>query len=1628
MSGFVSASCYSAPATNLQAFNNPGTWFETNTHNPYGNNQNCNSNVYTCPSGYHPRIHASIETEPRNDGSVNPCISSSCPNHPDKLRVRNGNTNAIVREVAGPTVASPPGSLFQNTWFADGERAIKFSFISDSSVDNYYGVKVDDIVCEADSTTCTNQCSSGQYSCQGNSQIACEWDGACWVWSQISTSCQGGQVCVAPNGCVAASPTPAPACYLNSDCGSNGYGANYCQGSDLYHDYLSYTCNNPGQQSASCSSNSNPTFIQTCQYGCSNGQCASAPTYAIFVNLQDENGAFQQNGQIILYNSSWFPLDSKPLQSGQTAFVQTAGTYYLEAYSGTGNVEYWDTRTVMVFNSYVYVTMQRTTPYVAQVVANKDCALQTKTSFLPGDCIHVDVRLHNPGSVGVPAAVNLAASKQQSSNYWDNQTHYAAMNAQSDAWFGFDSNIPLNATPGAPIYFSPIGLEQASSYYAITDIGSQASVTLAQLPSCVVGSVGWFDCNGGTCSSIGGQSVVEGTPVTMISTFSPPAGYNQCAAPSSALFSLWEDDWPWSPDDFMNNFTVGVSNASSQITIGAPFISDQPFGYGDPEYYINVTAGNSSVRSISSLELHVTENITKQNFTDVISAMNASYIVIAQPLTTGPNLTSAINNLTIAIQARYPSATVNVVQTPSSGPDFCFVPNANWGALIAVGNAADNRVFDCIRPSMRSNGLFLDFNPQNPQYGALLLNATDNNFDSVITATELFKTNTPVSPGLFSRAISTCFWAYGIPNSGSQFVGSAACTLVPCAGVAPALSQDAQTLALCGDEMKSVWGQDLQDINGWGLLATAGCGFVGIAYGIDFTRTITAVDTACVSELGLAIPATTLRSLGYAAAAQLPIASVRTFLRNIRKIPNIGENLKDVFEAVAASRSSSEQGDIMLATQKVAANSEQVSQRAVSLLNKWKSETAWSAVTRSNAIEGAGEAFKLDDQVKVYASGGTWNPNPSQNPPSVWIRDLETYTGSDVSSSHGLLLFAEMSPKQLNVFSQNGIVDLGESIRTSAQELGVTLDSSTGMVRGIKFYNQMPAGIASVFTPSTKEITLSISNPFASQLIPQAERLSMGEYEWVRAEHLVSHELSHSVFDKEWPSFYSGQNSIIATSGYEEYFVIKHNLIKKADSTKFVLGGQVLLDRNHMEGSIPSLVQEALAPLAGGQNPRRPVHLLSHVIARADDLGRPAYKQAVLAELQNQMIALSYTDGVIDEVSAQLASRQGNNLADAMKSSATIMTYNIGNTGWAGLNTIQTNLYNRIDALELLMTTPRTRQAPQLPPGVFDSIPNCQMGGNCTINQSITLAGGLRFYYENVVVLPGVVVSIYPMPGKSFELAARDSVQVLGTISARENNMPNGASGANGARGWDGSDNLPDGLKGQDGAPGGNGQNGGAIELSADLVVVSGVIDVSGANGGNGGYGGNGGNGGNEGPPFACHGHAGNGGDGGRGGMGGNGGNGGIITYYTPNLQFAGQALLAGGTHGASGNGGIGGNPGSNDALCFSASAHAGQQGGPGGIYVGIWPFGSWWNGDNGQQGSVTRNNSVKYPIPQNGIISNDAVSRNGIIAIDTKTNTPSQQAPQATIKVTATIKPQPTPSTTPVSRTGPKFIAITQS
>ena len=139
------------------------------------------------------------------------------------------------------------------------------------------------IVACSSNTDCGTNGYEGSPFCQGNSiyknfrTYTCNNPGSANSSCSSSTApsllnnCSANQIC-SGGGCSDINI----ACRLNSQCGANGFvNSPFCQNGNVYQDFKTYTCNNPGSANSSCSSSTAPQLKTDCagNQTCSNGSC-----------------------------------------------------------------------------------------------------------------------------------------------------------------------------------------------------------------------------------------------------------------------------------------------------------------------------------------------------------------------------------------------------------------------------------------------------------------------------------------------------------------------------------------------------------------------------------------------------------------------------------------------------------------------------------------------------------------------------------------------------------------------------------------------------------------------------------------------------------------------------------------------------------------------------------------------------------------------------------------------------------------------------------------------------------------------------------------------------------------------------------------------------------------------------------------------------------------------------------------------------------------------------------------------------------------------------------------------------------------------------------------------------------
>ena len=140
----------------------------------------------------------------------------------------------------------------------------KFDIVNACTLGNKW---IATLVCKNTAPICTTHFSK---KCVGNSIY---WFDSCNAQEDVYQTCTANQICQDAK-CVDV------ACSTNSQCGTNGYvGELFCEGNNVYRNYKTYTCNNPGTINSSCSNSTTAKLQQTCTTNqtCSNGACVNLP-------------------------------------------------------------------------------------------------------------------------------------------------------------------------------------------------------------------------------------------------------------------------------------------------------------------------------------------------------------------------------------------------------------------------------------------------------------------------------------------------------------------------------------------------------------------------------------------------------------------------------------------------------------------------------------------------------------------------------------------------------------------------------------------------------------------------------------------------------------------------------------------------------------------------------------------------------------------------------------------------------------------------------------------------------------------------------------------------------------------------------------------------------------------------------------------------------------------------------------------------------------------------------------------------------------------------------------------------------------------------------------------------------
>lgn len=138
------------------------------------------------------------------------------------------------------------------------------------------------VICSSNSQCGTNWLTGSPF-CQGNSiyqsfiTYTCNNAGTANSYCSNSTATQLVNNCIGSQTCNNGSCTGQNVtCSSNSQCGANGYtGSTFCQGNNVYQNYITYTCNNAGASNSYCTNSTSAQLTTNCSGNqtCNNGSC-----------------------------------------------------------------------------------------------------------------------------------------------------------------------------------------------------------------------------------------------------------------------------------------------------------------------------------------------------------------------------------------------------------------------------------------------------------------------------------------------------------------------------------------------------------------------------------------------------------------------------------------------------------------------------------------------------------------------------------------------------------------------------------------------------------------------------------------------------------------------------------------------------------------------------------------------------------------------------------------------------------------------------------------------------------------------------------------------------------------------------------------------------------------------------------------------------------------------------------------------------------------------------------------------------------------------------------------------------------------------------------------------------------
>ena len=257
--------------------------------NGYTGNPSCqgghvwqNYTTHTCQNPGTANSRCNTNTQPQLQTTCSQgqtCMNGTCTSTPEALIVHcaaQPSTALTNQQVSFTGIATGGSGHYTYQWsggcpFGNGQNCTA----AFSSPGNYVSFLTVTSGSEARSTSCMATINP---SCTQNATQRCEGSAvysydSCGNRGSLVQQCSQNQTC--SNG---SCQNQNIICSSDSQCGTNGYSASpFCQSGNVYQNYTTYTCQNPGTSNSRCDTNTQPQLKNTCSSNqtCANGSCSA---------------------------------------------------------------------------------------------------------------------------------------------------------------------------------------------------------------------------------------------------------------------------------------------------------------------------------------------------------------------------------------------------------------------------------------------------------------------------------------------------------------------------------------------------------------------------------------------------------------------------------------------------------------------------------------------------------------------------------------------------------------------------------------------------------------------------------------------------------------------------------------------------------------------------------------------------------------------------------------------------------------------------------------------------------------------------------------------------------------------------------------------------------------------------------------------------------------------------------------------------------------------------------------------------------------------------------------------------------------------------------------------------------